>query len=237
MAVSCSRRLVLTRVSGAAQRQAKRNGALQTRDRFSLWRSRISDAPLRWRSRCVASGTHDTDSHSSFLSHDLKQTRTSSFPRRIFRARGFASFASPTPNRGVGGAPRNVRVRAKHPLGLHMTRQARRLRGALRPMTQQDTGRNNITISTMDGGSVPIVSQTEIEPMKTALSFCSRSSRRRRLIEPLPVPKRPGLGGSCSHGYIASRSFCAPSQGAADGTCPWGWIESGSYCLRSGRRG
>ena len=163
-------------------------------------------------------------------------------PAAHFCDRGFASFASPTPNRGVGGAPRNVRVRAKHPLGLHMTRQARRLRGALRPMTQQDTGRNNITISTMDGGSVPIVSQTEIEPMKTALSFCSRSSRRRRLIEPLPVPKRPGLGGSCSHGYIASGSFCTPSPGASDaiakpsnGTCPWGWIASGSYCLRNGR--
>jgi len=56
-------------------------------------------------------------------------------------------------------------------VGRIMTRYARRLRGALRPMTQQDTGRNNITISTMDGGSVPIVSQTEIEPMKTALSF------------------------------------------------------------------
>jgi hypothetical protein len=59
-------------------RSAARSGALQTPisglpeigdemcasrvnptcvDRFSLWRSRISDAPLRWRSRCVASGT------------------------------------------------------------------------------------------------------------------------------------------------------------------------------------
>jgi hypothetical protein len=33
------------------------DGALQTRDRPSLWRSRISNAPLRWRSRCIASGT------------------------------------------------------------------------------------------------------------------------------------------------------------------------------------
>ena len=49
---------------------------------------------------------------------------------------GFATLASLTPKRGVGGAPRNVRVRAKHPLGLHMTRQARRLRGALRPITR-----------------------------------------------------------------------------------------------------
>src|SRR5262249_53915825 len=38
-------------------------------------------------------------------------------------------------------------------------------------MTQQYTGRNNITISMPEGGSVPIVSQTEIESMKTALSL------------------------------------------------------------------
>src|SRR5262245_53188788 len=38
-------------------------------------------------------------------------------------------------------------------------------------MTQQYTGRNNVTISMPDGGSVPKVSQTEIEPMKTALSL------------------------------------------------------------------
>jgi hypothetical protein len=54
--------------------------------------------------------------------------------RRAF-ARGVISFASPTPNRGVGGAPRNVRVQ-RHPLGVHMTRHARRLRGALRPITR-----------------------------------------------------------------------------------------------------
>ena len=38
-------------------------------------------------------------------------------------------------------------------------------------MTQQYTSRNNITISRPDGRSVPIVSQTEIESMKTALSL------------------------------------------------------------------
>jgi hypothetical protein len=32
-------------------------GALQTRDRYGLWRSRISDAPLHFVSRCAASGT------------------------------------------------------------------------------------------------------------------------------------------------------------------------------------
>jgi hypothetical protein len=59
--------------------------------------------------------------------------------------------------------------------------------------------------------------------------------------EPLPQPKPSGPGGSCPHGYTASRSYCVPSQGAQDaipkppnGTCPWGWTSSGSYCLRSG---
>jgi hypothetical protein len=62
--------------------------------------------------------------------------------------------------------------------------------------------------------------------------------------EPLPVPKPPGPGGSCPHGYIASGSFCVPGQGAQDaiakpqgGSCPWGWISSGSFCLRSGSGG
>jgi hypothetical protein len=38
-------------------RSAARSGALQTRDRYGLLRSRISDAPLRYRSRCAAPGT------------------------------------------------------------------------------------------------------------------------------------------------------------------------------------
>ena len=64
------------------------------------------------------------------------------------------------------------------------------------------------------------------------------------LAEPLPQPKPPGPGGSCPHGWLASGSFCVPSQGAQDavpksasGTCPWGWTASGSYCLRSGSTG
>jgi hypothetical protein len=58
--------------------------------------------------------------------------------------------------------------------------------------------------------------------------------------EPLPVPK-PAIGGSCSHGWLSSGSFCIPRAGAQpavpkplSGTCPWGWTSSGSYCLRSG---
>ena len=49
-----------------------------------------------------------------------------------------------------------------------MTRQARRLRA---PCVRQYAGRNNVMISKWETGSVPIVSQTEINPMKTALSL------------------------------------------------------------------
>jgi hypothetical protein len=67
-------------------------------------------------------------------------------------------------------------------------------------MTQQNTGRNNITISTMDGASVPIVSQTEIEPMKTALSFMLALITTTALAEPLPVPKPPARAGAARTG-------------------------------------
>jgi hypothetical protein len=57
----------------------------------------------------------------------------------------------------------------------------------------------------------------------------------------LPVPKPPGPGGGCPHGWLSSGSFCIPRAGAQpavpkppSGTCPWGWTSSGSYCLRSG---
>jgi hypothetical protein len=60
---------------------------------------------------------------------------------------------------------------------------------------------------------------------------------------PLPQPQPQGPGGSCPHGYLASGSYCVPSQGAQDaipkppnGTCPWGWTASGAYCLKSGSR-
>jgi hypothetical protein len=36
------------------------------------------------------------------------------------------------------------------------------------------------------------------------------------LTEPLAVPKPPGPGGSCPHGYLAFGSYCVPRQGASD---------------------
>src|SRR5262249_27571451 len=79
-------------------------------------------------------------------------------------------------------------------------------------MTQQYTGRNNATISMLDGGSVPIVSQTEIDPMKTALSLMLALATTTALTEPLPMPKPPGPGGSCPHGYIPSGARAAPRR-------------------------
>jgi hypothetical protein len=75
------------------------------------------------------------DSDSSIPSLTISSTHTFSFPRRIF-APGFCIVASLTPNRGVGGAPRNVWVLSGTPVRRIMTRYARRLRGALRPMTR-----------------------------------------------------------------------------------------------------
>ncbi len=73
----------------------------------------------------------------------------------------------------------------------------------------------------------------------TALVFTTMNTAL--LAEPLPLPKPPGPGGSCPHGYFSSGSFCVPSQGAQDaiakpagGSCPFGWTASGSFCLRSG---
>jgi len=40
-------------------------------------------------------------------------------------------------------------------------------------MTQQDISRNNVTISTFEDFGVPIVSETEIDPMKRPFPSCS----------------------------------------------------------------
>src|SRR5262249_33602221 len=55
-------------------------------------------------------------------------------------------------------------------------------------MTRRTTGGNNTTISRLRGVSVPIVSQTEIDPMKTALSPRARTTTA--LTEPPPQSRR-----------------------------------------------
>jgi hypothetical protein len=100
-------------------------------------------------------------------------------------------------------------VLGEAPVGHAITRRVRRLARRLASHDAAIPGRNNVTISMLGGGSVPIVSQTEIEPMKTALSLMFALVTTTALTEPPPAPKPPGPGGSCPHGYIASGSFSA----------------------------
>src|SRR6516165_10429862 len=223
----------------AARSALARSGGLLTRDRSGPWRSRISDAPLRCRSRCIASGTHDTDRS---IRHSIPTIQTALLVPAAHFAPGVLHLCFTHPETRGGRSAEKRSGACEAPVGHAITRRVRRLRGALRPMTQQYTGGNNVTISTPDDGSVPIVSQTEIEPITTALSLLFALVTTTALTEPPPVPKPPGPGGSYPHGYIPSGSFCTPSQGAADaitkppnGSCPWGWIASGSYRLRNGR--
>jgi len=74
-------------------------------------------------------------------------------------------------------------------------------------MTQQDTSRNNVTISMPGAGSVPIVSQTEINPMKTAISLMLALVTTTALTE--PAARAEAAGGRAARARTAS-------QGAAD---------------------
>src|SRR6516165_2406485 len=67
------------------------------------------------------------------------QTHTPPRSRGAFLRPGFCILASLTPNRGVGGAPRNVRVLGGTPVGVHITRHARRL---ARRLASHDAGRS-----------------------------------------------------------------------------------------------
>ena len=97
-------------------------------------------------------------------------------------------FANPE----EGGRSAERRSGAAAPVGHAMTRRVRRLRGALRPMTQQDISRKNVTISTFEDFSVPIVSETEIDPMKTALSVMLRRHDDGPQPSRRPYRKPPG---------------------------------------------
>jgi hypothetical protein len=98
---------------------------------------------LHFVTRCTASGTRDSVGRVRSLIHFSNSPSRS---RGAFLHPGFATLLHSPRNRGVGGAPRNVRVRARHPWGVScasqtrvnalMTRYARRLRGALRPITR-----------------------------------------------------------------------------------------------------
>ena len=118
-----------------AQRSMKRSGMMRCRPGTAA----VSGGPGSAMHHSLALALHRVRGmryrrpDSSSQSHDVKQPIL--FPRRVFRARGLhPCFAHP--NRGVGGAPRDVRVLGGTPVGYAITRRTRRLRGALRPMTR-----------------------------------------------------------------------------------------------------
>ncbi len=119
-----------------------------------------------------------------------------SFPRRI-SASGVCDFASPAPKRGVGGAPRNVRVRARHPWGVScasqtrvnalMTRYARRLRGACVPYRGTLASRRS-TVAVFHPGPrfrlrhcLRIRTASSSQPGRSAWRATSRASRGEQL--------------------------------------------------------
>jgi hypothetical protein len=115
--VGSSRRLV--RVPGTAQRGAERN----------------DDASLRLRSRCIASGTRDTNGR---IPHYRFTCQTAHLvPAPALLRPGFVSLLH-SPHGGVGGAPRDVGVLGGAPVGVHVTRHARRL---ARRLASHDAGR------------------------------------------------------------------------------------------------
>jgi hypothetical protein len=59
-------------------------------------------------------------------------------------------------------------------------------------MTQQDVSRNNVKIPMADSRSVPIVSETEIDPMKTAISRMLALVTTAVLTELLAEKQKPG---------------------------------------------
>ena len=117
-------------------RSAARSDALQTRDRSSLWRSRISGAPLHFVARCTASGTRDSVGRVRRLIHFSNSPSRS---RGAFCAPGVFHRCFTHPEQGVGGAPRNVRVLGGTPVRRIMTRYARRL---ARRLASHDAGRS-----------------------------------------------------------------------------------------------
>src|SRR5262245_44695732 len=74
----------------------------------------------------------DEDEHRVTTAHDVKQPI--SFPRRIV-APGVCDFASLTPNEGWAERRETFGCQ-RAPVGRAVSRHARRLRGALRPMTR-----------------------------------------------------------------------------------------------------
>ena len=141
--------------------------------------------------------------------HDVKQPI--SFPRRVF-APEFCIVASLTPNRGVGGAPRNVRVRAKHPLGLHMTRQARRL---ARRLASHNAGRSPLGAPPWRFWALRVPRFPPRRPPQLVLRQADRLQRAPRVQVLVPGGRGPYLPGQRLRAATAGRHTSLRIQDAS----------------------
>jgi hypothetical protein len=127
--------------------------------------------------RCALHRIRDTQASDAFVALFTFQT-AHLVPAARFPRPGFATLLRQPESRGGRSAERRsgaaapvgrAILRHKTRVNALMTRHARRLRGALRPMTRRTAVGNNVTISTLVVASVPIVSQTAIPAVLRAL--------------------------------------------------------------------
>jgi hypothetical protein len=127
-------------------RSAARSGALQTRDRSSLWRSRISDAPLA----LARAASHPGHTSLGRVRHPYSLVKQPVFfvPAAQFLRPGCCILASPSPDRGVAerretfgcsGTRRACAHASKTRVNALMTPHARRL---TRHHASHDAGRS-----------------------------------------------------------------------------------------------
>ena len=101
-------------------------------------------------------------------------------------------------------------ARASARIGLGLLRELHWHALPTHAVSRLSDGGNSAVISKPLASSVPMVSQTEIDPMKTALSLMLALVTTSALADPLPVPKPPGR---------AARASTVTSQ-AARTACP-----------------
>jgi hypothetical protein len=162
------------------------------------------------------------DSESSIPGLTISSTHTSSFPRRIC-ARVFASLLHSPRIEGWAERRETFGCSAEHPFGLHMTRQARRLRGALRPIARQDARER-----AYDAGRSPLGAPPwrfwasgprfshRHPPLLTFRRASDRTQRAPRTQVVVPGGRVPGLPGRT----VTSRRRRTPLPAPPSGSSP-----------------
>src|SRR5205807_1304984 len=145
-------------------------------------------------------------------------------PAARFLRPGFVSFASLTPVKGWRSAE-SRRVLARHPLGLHVTRQARRL---ARRLASHNAGRpppGALTVAIL--GSGPALPSPELLP--------DRSQRAPRVRVLVPGGRGPVPPGATVMSRRRGTPLLAPHSGMPREHAPneQGWIACSSTYISS----